>query len=211
VAKGSENFHLWRLVKRGHAYWTDGNSERADVISNDSAIPVLFSRTASDFKQRLLRQKILVSEQLQEKRMTKEMKDYTLTPEPNVRWGRVSGAVTYSFGTPTPAGSNDLTPGLWVEQDLFSVRKFRASPAVEFVADDPTEFGKGLIYPKQQTYFFNGHVATVRVLRVLAQELPPDIKKQMEPTSLRGRSEAITVWPKTGLAPVIQDFYNHFR
>jgi len=210
TARGNDGFSAWRLMKNGRIFWTDGSSEKASLISNDNPAFILFTHNSQDLKQRLLRLGILVVQNTEPKKVPKDLKDIKYEPEPNVRLGRVAGTVTYAYGTPAPI-TGPLPPGLWIEQDLFVVRKFRAGPDAEFTADDVTEFSKGLWYPRQQTLTFGGHLANVRVTHVHATEFPADIKKQFEPTYMRGRPETTTVWPKSTMTDILQEFYKRFR
>jgi hypothetical protein len=105
----------------------------------------------------------------------------------------------------------DNLPGFWVEQDSFIIRKMRSPSGAEFQGDDYSTFSKNLWFPRSQTISFNGRTASIRVTKVLAQDLNAESRKLMEPSSLKAKGDSTTVLPKSDLAPVVAEFYKRFR
>jgi hypothetical protein len=211
VQAQGDNFRIIKLLKRGRDYWVDqDSSERGNETSNDYFMGPLLIRNPVDLKRYFIKWGVLPFDVLKERRVPKDVKDIKNETENFVRLGRASGTVTYTYGKPSPA-SGALLPGLWIEQDAFVIRKMRSPDGAEFYGNNYMAFSKNFWFPRSQTYTFNNHSVEVRVTRVQSIELNNDQKRQMDPGWFRNKPDVSAVWPKSSLAPVVQEFYKRFR
>ncbi|MDZ4678234.1 MAG: hypothetical protein SGI74_12085 [Oligoflexia bacterium] len=206
-----DNFRVIKLLKRGRNYWVDqDSSERGGEVSPDFFMSPLLTRSAMDLKKHFNKWGIIPAEALREKRISKDLKEIKVETENFVRLGRVSGAVTYTYGKLTPVNS-PATPGLWIEQDAFVIRKMRSPSGAEFFGNNYLAYLKNLWFPRNQTITFDNHTVEVRVTRVQSIDLNTEQKRQFDSNWFRNRPDVATMWPKSSLAPVVQEFYKRFR
>ncbi len=202
---------LTKIYKRGREYWLDlAGSERSDEIPVDFFMSPLLTRSESEEKKIFVKWGIIPAETLKEKKPPTEVKDIKIETEDYVRLGRISGTITYFYGTPSPK-EGPLPPGLWVEQDTFLIRKMRSPSGAEFLGDDFGIYSKSLWFPKTQTFLFDNRVVNLHVTKVSSIDLSHEQKKQLDTGWFRGRSDAAALFPKTTMGTIIQDFYKRFR
>ena len=216
-AQGPEGFRAFRVKKSNRVFWVDSNrAEHADEATSDYFMFPLISRSSLDLKRFFVRWNILPTDILGP-RKSKDIKDVKdikeLAPEKEdfVRLGRVSGAVTYAYGTPTPPNSKPQA-GLWIEQDAFLVRMMRSPTGAELAANDYAPYSKNLWFPRQQTITFDNKSVAIRTVRVQSTELSRDQKAQLETSYLKSKPDvAATNWPRHALVSQVQEFYKRFR
>lgn len=211
VSVNSPAMKVHRILKKGRIYWIDQTgSERSDEVGSSYFMSPLITRSPTEEKKYFMRWKVLPSDALREKRSPKDLKDLSYLNESFVRLGRVSGVITYAYGNPTPVGARPL-PGLWIEQDGFVIRKMRSPEGAEFYGNDYAPYSKNLWFPRNQVIYFDNHLVSIKILKVSAIETNNEVKRQFDVASLRGRSDLAAIWPKSPLAPVVQEFYKRFR
>jgi len=209
-AQGS-GAHVFRIMKKGRLYWVDETgSERSAEIPTNHIMRNILMRTPNEEKRIFVNWGVLPPDVFREKKLPKDVKDITIASEPFVRLGRTAGVVTLAYGKPSPA-DGPPSPGLWIEQDQFNIRKMRSPDGAEINLNDYGSYSKGLLFPKTQTINFDTHTAQVRVLKVSSIVLSGDYSRQFDVNWLRGRPDARSVWPQTTLGPVVQEFYRRFR
>src|ERR1017187_7975699 len=193
-ASGPEGFRTYRLKKINRIYWTDtGRVDRSEEATNDYIMFPLLTRSTLEIKRFFVRWNIIPAEVLTPRhtvdlKEVKSVKELAPEKEDFVRLGRTAGAVTYTFGVPTPANSKP-NPGLWVEQDAFAVRLMRAPSGAELAASDYAPYSKGLWFPRSQTLTFDNHSVAIRTVRVQSVELSRDQKAQLDASYLRQKIE----------------------
>jgi hypothetical protein len=203
---------IFRLLKKKRIFWIDGGSERADNESVDYFMSPLLTRSPNELKREFVRWGVLPEEALRDRPVVRDLKQINNETENFVRLARVAGTTCYAYGQPEPVVSQGpLLPGVWIEQDAFVMRKLRSPSGAEFVGNDYAPYSKNLWYPRNQLISFDNHTISIRVLSVNSVELTNDRKGQLEPSWIRGHSDANAIWPKNNLVGVIQEFYKRFR
>jgi hypothetical protein len=160
-------------------------------------------RKGETFANDLIRMKI-VPPAILSRRPIRTTKDLTHTNESFVRLSRVGGVVTYAFGIPS-APTGDLSPGFWVEQDQFVLRKFRLPDQVEVFADKYTSYARNLWYPRTRTVHWDNNQVTIQTLSVAGRT-----KEAYAKFSPKGqfRLDGLNGQPAQAL---VQEFYQRFR
>lgn len=120
-----------------------------------------FIRKADSWARYLIANQI-APENILEKRPFR--KDQPYKEENYIRLTRMGGSISYSFGTPSVPGK--ISPGLWVEQDSFYLRKIRLLDGTEMDADQYNLHPKGLALPRYKTIRWNNNEAKVHLLSV---------------------------------------------
>lgn len=125
-----------------------------------------------------------------------------------VRYGRSGGVINYVFGSPTPSDTENLNPGVWIEQDAFVIRKIRFHAGATIEASDYASFPKGLWFPKTRTISWGEHKVTVKVTSL-------DIKKNLTAAAFKSSTLEITndfaALSKDENTTIISEFYTRFR
>ena len=203
--------HVFRIMKKGRLYWVDDKgAERSAEIPQSHVMRNIMMRTPNEEKRIFVNWGILPPDVFHDKKLPKDLKDIKVESEPFVRLGRIGGAVALAYGKPSPADGQP-TPGLWIEQDQFNIRKMRSPDGAEVYLNDYGVYSKGLVFPKTQIINFDNHMATVRVLKVSSIVLSGDYSRQFDLNWLRGRPDTRSAWPQSTLGPVVQEFYRRFR
>lgn len=132
-------------------------------------------------------------------------KEVEHTSENFVRLSRVGGVVTYAFGTPSAPDTSDLSPGFWIEQDQFVLRKFRLPDQVEVSAEKYTSYARNLWYPRTRTVHWGPNQITIQTLSVQGRTKDAFAKFSPKPVQ---RLDGLNGQPAQAL---VQEFYQRFR
>lgn len=131
-------------------------------------------------------------------------KDSNGADEPYLRLSRSGGVTTYAFGQ---AAAANLTPGLWVEQDQFVLRKLRLNTQTEMTADKFSSYARNLNYPRVQTVRWGNNSVTIQTISVAARTKEQALAFANKVNS-SGKTEGLQGQPA---AATVEDFYKRFR
>lgn len=161
-------------------------------------------RKGETFANDLIRMKIVPASILYKHPM-RSAKDTEHVTENFVRLARVGGVVAYAFGTPSAPDNSDLSPGFWIEQDQFVLRKFRLPDQVEVSADKYTSYSRNLWYPRTRTVHWGPNQVTIQTLSVFGRSKDAFAKFSPKVTQ---RLDGLNGQPAQAL---VQEFYQRFR
>lgn len=154
-----------QFVYNGPQKWAYIEGQRrSENVSNEFIEKYFNFRKTDNLAATLVNNKILPNNALHNKSLPRRSSDIKYEPDSWVRFSRTGGVVNYAFGVPTPVGQETNWPGLWIEQDVFVIRKLRLPSQVEVTADDYNSFSRGLHYPKTRTVRWNQHTATIKLI-----------------------------------------------
>lgn len=143
---------------------------------------------------------------------TRTGKDFIYPPEPLVRLARVGGVVTYGLGEPS-GSEGELKPGLWVEQDVFHLRKIRTPSGVTVAADQYITYARDLALPRERRVTWgdraNPSSATIQIAKVTGLTMAKG-DKRVQPSSLEFSSQ-ISGISDPELLKQVEEFYLRFR
>lgn len=138
----------------------------------------------------------------------KASKDFVYVPEPFVRLSRIGGVVTYQLG-PAPRSEKETSPSLWIEQDVFQIRKIRLASQAEVSAENYANYARGLSLPKNRTVRWNQKSVQINLVRITQQKASKGAAfYQATPSDISSRVGGIRD-PET--AKTIEEFYQRFR
>jgi hypothetical protein len=161
------------------------------------------ARSGKGFLTTLVHAGVLPASFLKERPRANKVEQIQHNPEPEVRLGREAGAVAWIFGNPSPVEGR-LNPQVWIEQDLFNVRKIRLPDESEIAAERYSAYPGGLRLPRERTYTWNDNVVTVRLVSVRPTS-GGQVERMAATSSNTGKN---TKLPE--LAQV-KEFYSRFR
>jgi hypothetical protein len=208
--KQSEPFHLTYIYRDGRRHWVDENGvKKSERVPEDWFEPFLYFRLSKNLKALAVQRGMAPATSLKSEPYKYTAKKPSPDPEPYVRLSRVDGLVAYAIGTPTPASTNEMLPGIWIEQDHFLVRKVRFASQAELTAQNYKNF-HDLWVPRDMQISWQGHEAKVSVTNVIS--LGPEAKKKssFDPSDLNfGKNPQVA--SQLPNDPAIRDFYSRLR
>lgn len=178
-----------------------GGSKQTKKIPDDFFEKYFHVRSGESFANHLVQMRIVPGTILI-KKVGKSSKDFDYQPENYVRLSRVGGTVSYAFGAAAQAESADNSPGFWIEQDQFVLRKFRLAGGTEVSAERFSQYARGLNFPRKRTVRWGNNQVQLSTLTVSAKATGG--LGNLE----NSRLEALESLPSKNL---VQEFYNRYR
>lgn len=162
-------------------------------------------RSTESFAQTLAQLKLAPANVLKSTpvRYDKKTKEVEYQQEPFVRLARTGGVIAYAFGP--LATPEKETPGFWIEQDQFVIRKFRLPSQVEVVADRYSSYSRGLMFPRTRVVRWGPHQVTIQTISVSAKG-----KEAMAQFNLKTPPKMEALNNQQGAA-IVDEFYKRFR
>lgn len=161
-------------------------------------------RRGETFANDMIHMKIVPSAILT-RRVPKTTKDIEHVNEGYVRLARVGGVVAYAFGSPSAPDTSELSPGFWIEQDQFVLRKFRLPDDVEVSAEKYTSYARNFWYPRTRTVHWGPNQVTIQTLSVQGRSKEAFAKA---PQKSIYKLDGLNGQPAQAL---VQEFYQRFR
>lgn len=128
-----------------------------------------------------------------------------LNVSPQVRLSRAGGAISFAIGELSPI--NSVKPQVWIDQELFEIKKLRLPSSAEITFDDYATY-KQIHYPRLKKIEWSGHSILIKVRQVTLKTAAT--LKSFYPQNLDQPSEVNLVSQgDSGL--FIQEFYKRFR
>jgi hypothetical protein len=206
-----DKIRITYIYHNNKRYFLDETGARkSEKIPADFFEPYFHFRLSKNIKPLLVSQNIAPAVSLKSEPHRYSAKNPTPTLEPYVRLARSGGVVTYAIGNPTPVSSETASPGLWIEQDQFVIRKIRLPSALEVVAQNYTSYSQGLWLPQVRHVSWGNQTAQVQLVGVNSISQGPKLKSSLEPSALTDTKEPVqpSQWPED---TIIREFYTRMR
>lgn len=208
-SKDLQNSFRLQYVYNGNLKWSMVNNTRKnEKVSDDFLEKYLNFRNPEIFANTLAQNKIVPHSAYAKKSLPRTGNEIKYDPESWVRLSRTGGVVNYALGVPSPVDQEAGSPGVWIEQDNFVVRKLRLPSQVEMSANNYNHFAKGLSYPRSRTVRWGNNTVTIRLISAAAR--PQTAVALLQPSSLDNNLK----WDGLESLPakeVITEFYTRFR
>lgn len=211
VTGGKELQNSFRLqfIYNGAQKWSLVNNNRKNEKTPDEFLEKYLNfRNPEIFANTLAHNKIVPANAFLKKALPRSGTEMKYDPESWVRLSRTGGVVNYALGIATPVDQELGSPGIWIEQDQFVVRKLRLPTQVEMIANNYNQFAKGLYYPRSRTIRWGNNTVTIRLISASAR--PQAAVSLFQPTSLDQNLK----WEGLEDLPakeVVTEFYSRFR
>lgn len=138
-------------------------------------------------------------------------KSFTYQPDPFLHLTRLAGTITYFLGIPSPRGQSELSPGLWIEQDRFHVRKLRTPSLSEMNAHNYYRY-RGLSFPKTREIKWKGNSVTISLIKIQPVSIGPITRKSLEPMNLKKSNfNSQNQLSESLSSSIMTEFYQRFR
>lgn len=171
-------------------------------VGEDFAERWFHFRKPEALAQALINLQVLSPSTLRQK-PTRHGTDFTYHQQNGVRLSRTGGVVTWALGVPSSAESAP-SPGVWIEQDQFVIRKIRTTSQAEITAENFGNYARGLVFPRKRTIHWDNNQVQIQVVSVSSPSQKP-IAAQLEMGSKADLPDSL---PEKNL---IEEFYKRFR
>ncbi len=122
------------------------------------------------------------------------------------RLNRSQGVINFGIGKPSEEGSQGSSPYIWIEQDLFVVKKVRFSEDAELTAHNFQVFQKGLNYPMVKSLTWADQKVKINTLSVsMVKKFPPTVFQSSQLEDSKAFQQNFSRWN------VVTEFYKRFR
>jgi len=205
-----DKLRLTYVYQNGRRYFVDENGvKKSEKISDDFFEVYFHFRFSKNIKPMLVAQKIAPAASLKSDPHRYSQKTPHAAPEPYVRLSRVGGTISYAIGTPTPS-AEEKTPGIWIEQDQFLIRKLRLASGLEILANQYKTYSQNLQLPQERVVNWRDQIIKININNAASVVAGPKVKAALDNASLNfGTDPKLSrVWPED---TVIRDFYNSLR
>lgn len=196
-----DTFKLQFVYGGGTRSWQSGTQKNSKRLTEEFFERYFHIRSAESFANQMIQMKLITPAVFQ-KKVLKNVKDVDVSNEPFVRLARSGGAVNYAFGPLASAESSAQSPGLWIEQDQFVLRKIRFNSGAELSAERYSNYSRGLDYPRKRILQWENQTVNIQTLSVTPRSgggfggLEPSRMDGLENLSAKS---------------MITEFYNRFR
>lgn len=202
------SFRLQFVYNGGQKWSMTGGNRRSEKLPEEFLEKFLNMRNPEIFANTLAHFKIVPAGAFNKKPMPKTAAEIKNEPENWVRFSRTGGVVNYALGVATPVDQEAGSPGIWIQQDEFVVRKLRLPSQVEMSANNYNNFARNLSYPRSRTIRWGNNTVTIRLISASAR--PQTAVALFQPSSL----DANLKWDgisSLATKDVITEFYTRFR
>lgn len=207
--KDLQNTFRLQFVYNGGQKWslTEG-TRKSEKLPEEFLEKFLNMRNPEIFANTLAHFKIVPAGIFNKSALPKNSSDIKHTPESWVRFSRTGGVINYALGMASAADQDTGSPGIWIQQDEFVVRKLRLPSQVEMNANNYNNFARNLSYPRSRTIRWGNNTVTIRLISASAR--PQTAVALFQPSSLDSNLK----WEglnNLATKDVITEFYTRFR
>ena len=115
------------------------------------------------------------------------------------------GQVMYTYQ------KNEKGPGLWIEQDKFTIRKIRLKTNVEILASRYLEHTGYLKLPQHRILIYDDTSVPIKTTNVTRLSDNKKLQQKLSLKNFRKSQKNITQWDEDETSSLIKDFYSRFR
>lgn len=206
-----DQIKLTYIYQNGKRYFLDETgAKKSEKISADFFEPYFHFRASKNIKPMLVAQGIAPAVSLKSDQHRYSAKNPTPQAEPYVRLSRSGGVINYAVGNPTPVSSEAASPGIWIEQDQFVIRKLRLQSSLEIVAQKYVNFSNGLWLPQSRQVSWAGQSIQIILNGANSLANSSQLKSSLEPSSLSDAKSPVgpMILPND---QIIREFYSRMR
>jgi hypothetical protein len=204
-----EQIRLRFVYDKNRRYFLDEKGSRKYVKAPLENPEIFFHfRYSKNIKPHLVALKVTPAESLRSAPFKPTPKTPNYPEENYVRLARSGGVINYALGTPS---TNQLLPGIWIEQDQFVIRKIRIRDDLEISASEYKRIKNGLMLPMTRDLLWKSRTVRISVNDADSLIYGKNTKEYLNPQDLLKRDdkdETKFVWPSDS---VISEFYTELR
>ncbi len=159
-----ELFRFDLLYRDGKKYWrTPSEGIKSMRLPNDFFENWFHARSSENLANLIIASNILPANFQNQKPFVQKKDKFVYEALDFLSLARVGGTVNYLFGRRL-SGDGQSAPAVWIEQDLFRIRKIRFPSGATVRADQYANLKRNLDYPRQRVAVWENGSAHIRVL-----------------------------------------------
>lgn len=197
------------IYQDGKVYFCDhpGNvvSRRISSENLERFFHARSDKALSDF---LVAAKVVSVNPLRQRPKPHDLKLLKNESDPYVRFSKIADSPTFLISSTTDPKLSFQSPGIWLDEESYTIRKIRFPSQAEIMASDYQSLSNDLVAPKTRIVSWNQSAVEIRLLKARSLTRAQEGEVQMSPQAL---SQASNEWGSSSLISVIKDFYQRFR
>lgn len=201
-----DQFKLQYVYQGGLRYGLGTGGRMQKKVAEDFIEKYFHYRSYDHLISDLVQMKLLPTSALS-KKAVRNLKEVEFKPEPLVRMGRTGGSISFVFGQPAPV-EGEGTPGFWIEQDTFALKKFRLPSRVEVLAEKQSPSPRGLLFPRARTVRWGNNAVQIQTFSVTAKS---GIKADFFASNTLDTVNKMEGIQNPALKSLVEEFYLRFR
>lgn len=178
------------------------NGLESKAYSADFIEPLLHARSLDTLANWMVQNKIAPSSILQRKIPPKSLTETKYTPEELVRLSRSGGVINYAFGDGQASSA-----GLWIEQDMFIIRKIKTVNAAVIENESFQSFNQSLEIAKERNYSWENNTINSKLIKVTPLKISGLNSLQQQKLNITNFIQI----DNADLKKQVEDFYSRFR
>lgn len=165
---------------------------------------LFFIPTASEFAQQATKWGVIPNNALANPPPAVRSSQITYKEEPFVRLARSQGTITYAYG-PISLSAEEKYPGLWVEQDLFQIKKIRFPSKATLTVGEYSNIAPKVFFPKTWSFQWDSKSVKMKLKNTSFKNIDSS-KLQSTPLEL----SRFTDISQPELKEQVEEFYSRF-
>jgi hypothetical protein len=188
------------LYSNSSRFYITNQGKNSKPLTEDFSERWFSFRKSENLMRAILQSGWITTEELRAK-TTKQESTFVYPPQPSLRLSRTGGIVSWAIGRPN---SSESSSGLWIEQDQFIIRKIKTTTNAEIVADNYSNYARGLQLPRTKKISWDDKNVQIQLVSVSSPAIKT-LAPQLEVS--QGLALPSNIPEKT----VIEEFYKRFR
>lgn len=135
---------------------------RTQSFSAEFLQKIFFIQSTTEFAQFAVQLGVVPNNVLAPAQTASKSSQFTYKEEPYVRLARSQGTVTYAYG-PVSLSAEERFPGLWIEQDLFQIKKIRFPSKATLTVGSYSNVAPKIFIPKDWSLEWDGKFAKMKI------------------------------------------------
>lgn len=165
---------------------------------------IFFIPTTTEFANFAVQLGVVPSNVLAPAQTASRSSQFTYKEEPYVRLARSQGTVTYAYG-PLSLSAEERFPGLWIEQDLFQIKKIRFPSKATLTVGEYSNVAPKVFVPKDWSLEWDGKFAKMKIQGTTFKSVDAS-KLQSVPLEITQFGEI----SKSQFRTQVEEFYSRF-
>lgn len=180
------------------------NSKNPNMIED-----IFFTRELSRLTGFMVANEMAGSHILKDKAKSYKLEDIKTEEEPNIRLTRLDGLITYGISKIEEKGEDIQIPSIWIEQDVFRIKKIRLKNSFEITADQYKKHSRGFWWPSYRKVNWDNNSVEIRHLKTAGILVGNKTKTEFQTANLKKKKYQWELVPE--FSDIVKSFYNNFR
>ncbi len=193
----------------GKVYFSE---EEGKVLSRKLSIESLeryfHTRSEKTLSDLLMNTKVLSANPLRPRPRPRDLKTFKPEIDPFMRMVRLGDDPTILISNSANPADSATAPGVWIDQDNYSIRKIRFPSQTEVVASNYQSLSNDLIASRLRTVTWGTNSVEIKLNKANSVAKTKDVESQFSTSTL---AASPLQWGSSSMLPLLKEFYQRFR